>query len=136
MKQYIFEVFEAISKAKTQQEKVQILKDHNHHAVRDVIRGSMDPRVTWNLPPGTPPYTPCKPENAPTNLYRANTKFAYFVKGGRGDSLPAFKRESIFISLLEGVHPKDAELLINMIQKKSIKGVTKKVVDEAFPGLL
>ena len=34
------------------------------------------------------------------------------------------------------VHPKDAELVISMISKQSITGVTKAVVMEAFPGLI
>ena len=46
------------------------------------------------------------------------------------------KREQIFIGVLEAVHPKDAELMLGMINKKSIKGVTKKVVEEAFPNLI
>ena len=38
--------------------------------------------------------------------------------------------------MLESVHPKDAELLIDMINKKTPEGLSKPIVDEAFPGLL
>ena len=39
--------------------------------------------------------------------------------------------------MLETVHPKDAELLVGMINKKMpVKGVTKKLVQEAFPDLI
>jgi len=46
------------------------------------------------------------------------------------------KREQIFIGVLEAVHPKDAELVISMINKKSpVKGLTLKIAQEAFPDL-
>ena len=62
--------------------------------------------------------------------------FKYFVKGGVGDTLPKFKREQIFIGILEGVHPEDAKLVVNMINKKKIPGISRPVVEEAFPKLL
>ena len=46
------------------------------------------------------------------------------------------KRERLFIELLESIHPKDADLVVSMIAKKSIKGINRKLIDEAFPGLL
>jgi hypothetical protein len=60
----------------------------------------------------------------------------YFVKGLQGDQLPAVKREKIFLDIIETVHPKDAELMLGMINKTSIKGVTKKTVEAAFPDLI
>ena len=45
-------------------------------------------------------------------------------------------RESIFIGILEGVHPEDAKLVISMINKEKIKGLSRPVIEEAFPNLL
>lgn len=132
----VYEVLEEVSKKKSKKDKVSILKQNETWALKDVIRGSMDPTVQWNLPTGVPPYTACAEHNAPTNLQRENTKFSYFVKGGKGDSLPSFKRERIFLGMLEGVDPNDAKLLVAMINKETPKGLTKPVVEEAFPGLL
>ena len=132
----VYEVLEEVSKKKSKKDKVAILKQNETWALKDVIRGSMDPTVQWNLPTGTPPYTACQEHNAPTSLQRENTKFSYFVKGGKGDSLPSFKRERIFLGMLEGVDPNDAQLLVAMINKETPKGLTKSVVEEAFPGLL
>ena len=42
----------------------------------------------------------------------------------------------IFIQLLEAIHPEDAEIMIDMVQRKAPKGLTKKIVEEAFPKLL
>ena len=41
----------------------------------------------------------------------------------------------MFISLLEGIHPEDAKLVVQMINKEKIDGLTKNIVKEAFPGL-
>ena len=46
------------------------------------------------------------------------------------------KREQIFIGILEGVHPEDAKLVIGMINKDKIPGISRPVVEEAFPKLL
>lgn len=132
----VHEVLEEVRKKKSKKDKVAILKENETWALKDIIRGSMDPTVKWHLPGGTPPYTAAEEHNCPANLHRENVKFAYLVKGGKGETLPSFKRENIFIGMLEGVHPKDAELLVAMINKETPKGLTKAVVEEAFPGLL
>lgn len=132
----VHEVITKVTKTPKKTDKVKLLTDNETWALKDVIRGMYDESVVWNLPPGEPPYQPCEEHNAPTNLLRENKKFAYLVSGGRGDSMPAVKRESIFIGLLEGVHPEDAKLLIKMINKEKIKGITRNVINEAFPGLL
>jgi hypothetical protein len=133
---YVFEVLEEVQKAKTKPEKVAILKKNETWALKDVLRGSIDPVIKWHFPKGEVPYTPSEAHNHPTNLLRENKKFIYFAVGGKGDNLPAFKRERLFLGILESVHPKDAELLVDMINKKAPKGVTKAIVKEAFPGLI
>ena len=136
MAKFVFEVLEEVAKKKSKKDKVEILKNNESWALKDIIRGSMDSRVVWLLPGGEPPYTACPIESTPTNLMRENTKFAYFVKGGKGKDLPSYKRENIFIGMLDSIHPDDARLVIDMINKKTPKGLTKPIVNEAFPGLL
>jgi len=39
--------------------------------------------------------------------------------------------------MVETIHPRDAELIVTMINKKPpMKGITKKLVQEAFPELI
>ena len=135
-KQYVYEVLEDVTKARTKDEKIKLLKENESWALKDVIRGSMDSKVLWNLPTGTPPYTASPAHLHSSNLLRENTKFKYFVKGGPGDKMQKYKREQIFIGILEGVHPEDAKIIIAMINKQNIKGLSRPVVEEAFPGLL
>ena len=49
---------------------------------------------------------------------------------------PKFKKERMFLEMIEGVHPEDAKLVIGMINKETPKGITRAVVEEAYPGLL
>ena len=136
MTKLIYEIIDLVRKQKTKKEKVDILKANESWALKDILRGTYDLRVQWNIPEGQPPFRPSREESVPGNLLRENTKFRYFVKGGQGDTLPKVKREAMFLGLLEGIHPKDAELVIAMINKTAIAGITKPIIEEAFPGLL
>jgi len=132
----VHEILIEVSKKRKKQDKIQLLKNNESWALKDIIRGSMDKTLVWNLPEGDVPYTPSDAHNAPTNLLREHKKFRYFVKGGDGDKMIAPKRENIFIGLIEGIHPSDAKLVIDMISKRVPKGLTREIVQEAFPGLL
>lgn len=135
----IYEILEKVSKSKTRKDKIAILQQHrNNWALKDVLRGTFDDLVKWNLPDGKPPYEPADERSVPSNLSQHNKKFAYFLPNNKeGASLPSVKREKIFLDMLETVHPKDAELLVGMINKKMpVKGITKKLVQEAYPNLI
>ena len=58
------------------------------------------------------------------------------MKGGN-DGLTKARREMIFINLLQGLHPKDAELLILVKDKKLSDKykITHEVVAEAYPDI-
>jgi len=133
---YVYEVIEAVQETKSKKEKVEILKANNAAAVGDYLRGTYDATIKWNLPGGEPPYQPSEEHNAPSNFMRKNVDLKWFVKGGPGDKLPPYKREGMFIAMLEAIHPKDAELVLNMINKKKIAGITKATISEAFPNLI
>jgi hypothetical protein len=136
MAKLVCEVLSDVDKQRAKSDKVKILRENESWALKDIIRGSMDSSLKWNLPPGKPPYNPSPEHSHPANLLREHKKFGYFVKGGKGDKMSAVKRESMFIGLIEGVHPGDAELVIGMINKEKPKGLTRPIVEEAFPGLL
>jgi hypothetical protein len=136
MVKLVYEILFEVSKKRNKNEKIKILKENESWALNDIIRGSMDKTLQWNLPDGDVPYTPAEPQSAPTNLLREHKKFRYFVKGGDGDKMIAPKRENIFIGLIEGIHPSDAKLVVDMINKRVPKGLTREIVQEAFPGLL
>jgi len=135
---YTFEILEKVAAAKTKADKIKLLQAQaNNWALKDLLRGTFDDVVQWLLPKGTVPYEPADPSSHPSNWAQHNKKLAYFIKGGPGEKTNTIKREKMFLDILETVHPRDAELLAGMINKKlSIKGVTKKLVQEAFPDLI
>lgn len=132
----IHEVMELVEKQKTKADKIKVLKDHNYAAVADYLRGTFDSTIQWNLPAGAPPYVACEAHNTPSTFNRKNVDLKYFVKGGVGDRLQTVKRESMFISLIESIDPKDAILVISMINKEKPKYITRAIIEEAFPNLL
>lgn len=135
----VHEIFALLEKANSKKKKIEVLQANNIMPVRDVLQGIFDDRVQWNMPTGTPPYTPTSDQAPPPKtLLREHLKFKYFVKGLReSESLPSVKRERMFIDILETVHPADASLLVDMINKKSpVKGLTIKTVKEAYPDLI
>ena len=136
MKLEVFEIFERYAKLKTRKEKIQYLKDNGIPAVRDVCRGIYDERLEFIIPQGKPPYTPNKPESVPSSLRRKHRDFGYFVKGAISAGVAQFKIEKMYIQMLEAIHAEDAVIVIDMVQKKAPKGLTKKIVEEAFPKLL
>lgn len=130
------EVFQKVSNAKTKAEKVKILQDNNTQALRSLLIWNYDESVISLIPEGEVPYTP---NEAPagtehTVLEKEYQKLYYFIKGGN-DELKQFRREQMFIQMLEGLHASEAELLClvkdGQLQKKY--RITKAVVDEAFP---
>ena len=72
-----------------------------------------------------------------TTLRREWTKLYNFIKGGN-DSLSSLRRETMFIQILEGLHPLDAEILCLMKDKKLYDKykITKENVVEAYPDIV
>lgn len=140
MDKYVFELFNDYSKLTKRDEKIAFLKQVGNSvpAFKDVLRGTFDDRLQFALPDGNPPYTPNRPESAPSNLLRAHREFGDYVVGSnRNKALGKVRAETRFIQLLESIHPEDALIVCSMVAKKSpVKGLTKKIVEEAFPTLL
>ena len=72
-----------------------------------------------------------------TTLRKEWTKLYNFVKGGN-DSLNSLRRETMFIQILEGLHPLDAEILCLVKDKKLYDKykITKENVIEAYPDIV
>ena len=134
----VFEILEKVGKAKTKKDKIDILRNNDIMPIRDVLRGTFDDRIQWNLPTGEVPYNANSIESYPSTLLKQHLKFKYFVKGLReSDNLTKPKREKLFIDMCEAVHPEDAKILVSMINKKApVKGLTKKLIQEAYPDLI
>ena len=134
----LYEILELVGKTKSRKEKIEILRKHESMPLKDYLRCVFDDAIQLNLPGGKPPFQMCREESVPSSWSKQHQKLKYFVKGLRvSDDLPAVKRESMFIGVLESIHPRDADVVVDMANKKSgAAGLTKKLVQEAFPKLI
>ena len=137
MKLGVAEVLTNCSKLRSVDEKAQYLQQQDSLALRVVLQYGLDPRIEWNLPTGNPPYKPCEFTDQQGNLHRDIRKLHNFIVGGGHPDMHPLKRETLFIQFIEGLDPKDAELICNVKDKKiPYKGITVNVVNTAFPGLI
>ncbi len=132
----ISEILDKVSKAKTKQEKVNILRQNDHQSLRMVIKSSFDPKIVWALPDGDVPYIRNEaPEGTEhTSLSYESRKLYHFIKGGN-NQINQNKREAMFVQLLEGLHESEAAVLVAAKDKKLhqvYKGLSSNVVKEAF----
>ena len=60
----------------------------------------------------------------------------HFIKGGN-DSLSALRRETMFIQMLEGLHPEEAKILCVVKDKNLTEtyDLTQDMIAEAFPAI-
>ena len=132
----ISEILDKVSKAKTKQNKVALLKQYNSPALRMVIKSSFDPKIKWALPEGEVPF---KRNDAPAGtehsvLSYESRKLYHYIEGGN-NLLSQRKRETMFVQMLEGLHETEADVLIaakDGVLHQMYKGLSANVVKEAF----
>jgi len=130
------EILQAVSSAKTKKQKIEILQEYRSPALVSLFVWNYDDSVKSAIPEGIVPYTP---NDAPTPEAQSKLASQYrtlynYVRGGN-DALRQVKRESLFIELLESLHPDEAELICLVKDKDLTKKyrVTHNVVKEAYP---
>jgi len=140
VKPAIHEIFEKAASLKTKKEKIAYLQEMGQYpAFKDILRINFDYDVVCLLPDGETPY---RKDDAPEGmayqtLHREYRRFTYFFKGGEGMNLAPLKRESMWIDLLESLSEGEADLLAKAKDRRlKYKGITRKLVEEAFPTLL
>ena len=137
---FIHEIFDLASEQRTKAKRVEILKEYRDDSVTAVLIWNFDERVQSAVPDGQVPF---EPNDVPvgtdhTSLRREWKTLYHFIKGGN-PSLSGLRRESMFIQLLEGLHPKEAEIIC-LVKDKNLKSeypkITLDVVKEAYPDIV
>ena len=161
---FAYEVLDAASKQRTKAKKVEVLQKYKHPSLITIFVWNFDDSIISLLPEGEVPYgTNLDDQNSTGSLTgRINdavgkmqemgssslgsqdqgkasirkeyTKFYNFCKGGN-PSLSSLRRETMFINILEGLHPLEAELLCLVKDKKLQEKykITKEIVSTAYP---
>ena len=161
---FVFEVLEAASKQRTKARKIEVLQKYAHNSIMAVLIWNFDESVISLLPEGDVPYGNTREDNSVTgtlsdkindavgmvaesgstslgsqdqgkaSIRKEYTKFYNFLKGGNS-GLSSLRRETMFINILEGLHPLEAEILILTKDKRLTDKykITKDVVSAAYP---
>ena len=141
----LHEIFEQVSKESSPTKKIEILQENDSQGLQVFLRCVYDDSISWIIPDSTPPY---EPNDAPEwdladmRLEQEVLKIGRFIQVDgqtpiQGRDLTRTRREELFIQLLEGLHPTEADLLLSGVKKKiKYKGLTKRVVQKAFPDLI
>ena len=136
---FLNEILDYVEKQRTKAKKVQALQEYRDDSLTAILIWNFDDRVQSAIPEGVVPY---KENEVPvgtdhTSLRREWKNLFHFIKGGN-DELSSLRRETMFIQMLEGLHPEEAKIIClvkdkNLTQKYKL---TRELVAEAFPDIV
>jgi hypothetical protein len=164
---FIFEILNLVSKQRTNIKKVEILKKYIDPSLKAIFIWNFDESVISALPEGIVPYSSVGEQNSFSgtlsekiedavgkmsemgsnslgsqdqgfsSIRKEYTRFYNFVRGGN-DGLSSLRRETMFINVLEGLHPLEAEILCLVKDKKlqTKYKITKEIVSQAYPEIV
>ena len=128
-------IFLELSEKKTHLEKVKYLNENRNDMVDLLLELSFSKKIRITLPEGAPNYQ----KTGEAALYNAHLLYAnrrqieMFINDNTSH-IPEIRRESLFIDLLENLDPAEAELLIQVKDKKltSYPGITRSVIEKVY----
>ena len=135
---FVHEILEEVSKQRSAAKKVEVLQKYRNDGLVSVLIWNFDESVLSMLPEGEVPYNkkevPVGTDH--TSLRKEFRNLYHFIKGGN-DRLSKTRRESMFIQMLEGLHPYEAEIIC-LVKDKALSSkykITKQNVSEAYPDI-
>jgi len=164
---FAFEVLDLVSRQRTKAKKIEALRKYAEPSLKILFVWNFDESIISALPPGQVPYVGydenvsysgtlstklnheirtmhekgdfslgVSDQQGHTTIRRESKHFYRFCKGGN-DALNAIRRETMFINILEGLHPLEAEIVCLCKDKRlgEVYKITKEVVAEAYPDI-
>ena len=163
---FVFEVFNLTSKQRSNAKKIEVLQKYSHPSIQTLFVWNFDESIISVLPEGEVPYSSVGDQNSfsgtisekindavlkmqelgsnslgsqdqgKSSIRKEYQKFYNFVRGGN-DGLSSLRRETMFINILQGLHPLEAEILCLVKDKKleTKYKITKEIVSEAYPNI-
>jgi hypothetical protein len=132
------EILDLVHEQDNEEDKIKVLKTYENDALKTLLIWNYDDSIISLLPPGEVPYQPNEsPLGVDHSSLRRDHKNLYnFVKGGN-DSLSKIRRETIFIQILESLHPNEADVLV-LVKDKKLEDkydISIEVVQKAYPDI-
>ena len=161
---FVYEILDLASKQRSNVKKIEVLKTYEHDSLKAIFIWNFDETVISLLPEGDVPYANAEEQTVysgtlsdnlskeasggesatgqdldgrgRTSLRREYQNLYHYVKGGN-NGLNTIRREMMFINLLRGLHPREAELLILAKDGKLSDKykITLDNVKEAYPDI-
>ena len=163
---FLFEVLDLVVAQKTKARKIEALRKYGDNALKTIFIWNFDETVVSTLPPGDVPYAAVDEQDSfsgtlsekirdavdkmdeigskslgsqdqgKSSIRAEFKRFYNFVKGGN-DALSSLRKETMFINILQGLHPLEAEIVVLTKDKKlqTKYKITKEIVSEAFPDI-
>jgi hypothetical protein len=163
---FVFEILNVVIKQRSNAKKVEALKKFEHPSLKAIFIWNFDESIVSALPPGDVPYAAVdemdsfkgtlsekiadavekmgelgtnslgSQDQGRSSIRKEYTKFYNFIKGGN-DGLSSLRRETMFINVLQGLHPLEAEIVCLCKDKKldTKYKITKEIVAEAYPDI-
>ena len=109
---FVSEILDLVSKQRGVAKKVSVLKQYENAALKDILIWNFDETAVSAIPEGEVPYerndVPAGTDH--TSLRKEWKNLYHFLKGGN-NTLSTMRRETMFIQMLEGLHPEEAEIV-------------------------
>ncbi len=164
---FAFEVLDLVSRQRSKAKKIEALRKYEDISLKIILIWNFDESVVSILPPGEVPYTGYDDQNTysgtlstklshevrkmhetgsfslgssdqqgHTTIRREAKHFYQFVQGGN-PNMNNIRRETMFINILEGLHPLEAEIVASCKDKElqNVYNISKEVVAEAYPDI-
>ena len=168
LKPFAFEVFDLASNQRSKVKKIEVLKKYEDLSLKQLFKWNFDSTIVSVLPEGEVPYSGyddqttysgtlttrineevrrmhevgsfslgASDKEGHTTIRREAKHFYRFVRGG-DDAMNAIRRETMFINILEGLHPLEAEIIV-LVKDGKLEDrykITKDVVATAYPDIV
>ena len=168
LKPFAFEVFDLASNQKSKVKKIEVLKKYEDLSLKQLFKWNFDSTIVSVLPEGEVPYSGyddqttysgtlttrineevrrmhevgsfslgASDKEGHTTIRREAKHFYRFVRGG-DDAMNAIRRETMFINILEGLHPLEAEIVV-LVKDGRLEdkySISKEIVSEAYPDII
>lgn len=134
---YANEFLDLIEKAKTEEEKIEAMKQYGGYPpLNFLLSMCYNKTVEFDLPGGMPPYN--RDEATHYDLFSPLAsqirRMQVCLKSNK--NTPRFRKENVFIQLLEAINPKEADILIACKDRAITElypSITKELVAKVFP---
>jgi hypothetical protein len=136
----IYEILEECKMQESVQDIQRVLLNYDTPALRQVLKCAYFPGTEWYFDSIPEDYK--KPDTLPgvaiSDLYTEVNRLYIFCKGHPiADSLSQQKRKELFLQLIEGMEPDEAQVVVDVMRGDlQIDGLNKETINQIFPNLI